>query len=122
MRKTEAYIMNEEAYNRCFPSRLRELLKRKGETQKKLATFINVNQQTVSLWKDGKTAPDINALKKIAEYYNVSADYLIGITKTPIKLDVLLNKNTEELENRLDKIAKLYTEMGPFVLGGEWRR
>ena len=63
-----------------FPERLRELLDRPGETQTKLAKIINVHQQTISLWKDGKTAPDIYSLEKIADYYNVSVDYLLGYT------------------------------------------
>jgi len=71
-------ITNVKKYYDPFPKRLRELLDRPGETQGKLADFINVNRQSIGQWKDGTTSPDINALDKIAEYYNVSADYLLG--------------------------------------------
>jgi transcriptional regulator with XRE-family HTH domain len=69
-----------DPYNDPFPSRLRLLLDRKGETQGKLAESIGVHRQSIGQWKDGTTVPDINALYKIAEYYNVSTDYLLGRT------------------------------------------
>lgn len=63
-----------------FPKRLRELLGRPGETQAKLAAAISVKQQTVSLWKDGITVPDIYALERIADYFCISTDFLLGKT------------------------------------------
>jgi transcriptional regulator with XRE-family HTH domain len=79
--------------NLPFPKRLRELLDSPGQTQAKLASAINVNQQTVSLWKDGKTAPDIYSLERISNYYNVSTDYLLGKTdfKSSYIEDIAIN-------------------------------
>lgn len=65
-------------YDMPFPTRLRELLNRPGETQGKLAEAIGVQRQSIGQWKDGITSPDINALDKIADYYNVSTEYLLG--------------------------------------------
>ena len=72
-----------EAYNSHFPTVLRELIRKKGVTQEKFAQSINVNRQTIGQWKDGITAPDIYALKKISEKYHISADYLLGLTNSP---------------------------------------
>lgn len=53
-----------------------------GTTQKKLADAIDMRPQTVSLYTTGQSFPDVNTLKKIAEFFNASADYLLGISDT----------------------------------------
>lgn len=65
-------------YNSVFPTRFRELLK--GHTQKEIAELCGVKPQSVSLWLNGSTRPDILYLAKIAEFFNVSTDYLLGLS------------------------------------------
>ena len=67
-----------DPYNEPFPKRLRLLLDRKGETQGKLAEAVGVHRQSIGQWKEGSTVPDINSLNKMADYYKVSTDYLLG--------------------------------------------
>lgn len=74
-RKTEQRYITEQA---DFPTNLRELMKEHNVTQKVLAEVIEMRPQTVSLYIGGQSVPDINTLYKIAEYFNVSADWLIG--------------------------------------------
>ena len=63
-------------YDSQFPTRLRKLLEK--TTQGELAEACNVARQSVAQWKDGKTKPDIYYLGKIADFFNVSTDYLLG--------------------------------------------
>lgn len=63
-----------------FPTRLRELMEENMVTQKTLADAIKMRPQTVSLYTTGQSFPDVNTLKKISEFFNVSADYLVGIS------------------------------------------
>lgn len=63
-------------YDSQFPTRLRKLLEK--NTQGELAEACNVARQSVAQWKDGKTKPDIYYLGKIADFFNVSTDYLLG--------------------------------------------
>lgn len=63
--------------------RLRELRKRKGISQLRLATELNTTQNTVSRYETGEREPGIYELIKIADYFNVSVDYLIGRTENP---------------------------------------
>lgn len=63
-----------------FPTRLRKLMEDQSITQKKLADAIEMRPQTVSLYTTGQSAPDVNTLRKMAEFFHVSADYLIGLT------------------------------------------
>lgn len=66
-----------------FPSRLREIMKDTGTKQKDLAQALGVKPQTVSLYTQGQSFPDVNNLAKIAHFFGVSADYLIGLSNTP---------------------------------------
>ena len=45
--------------------------------QEQLAEQLHVTRQAVSNWETGKTQPDIETLTKIAEYFDVSVEYLI---------------------------------------------
>lgn len=61
-----------------FGQRLKELRKIKGIYQSTLAAELAVSQQTVSQYESGDREPDIDKLKEIADYFNVSVDFLIG--------------------------------------------
>lgn len=63
--------------------RLKELRKRKGLSQLRLATELNTTQNTISRYETGEREPGIDELIKIADYFNVSVDYLIGRTQNP---------------------------------------
>ena len=58
--------------------RLRELRKKKGISQLRLATDLNTTQNTISRYETGEREPGINELIKIADYFDVSIDYLVG--------------------------------------------
>lgn len=63
--------------------RLKELRKSKGISQLKLALDLNTNQNTISRYETGEREPGINELIKIADYFNVSVDYLLERTNNP---------------------------------------
>ena len=63
--------------------RLKEIRKNKGISQLKLAIELNTNQNTISRYETGEREPGINELIKIADYFNVSIDYLLGRTDNP---------------------------------------
>ncbi len=63
--------------------RLKELRKKKGISQLRLATDLNTTQNTISRYETGEREPGIDELIKIADYFNVSIDYLIGRTDNP---------------------------------------
>ena len=69
-----------EGYNENFPQRLRELIKEKGETQQGLADYIGRTRQLISYYSDGSSSPDWKTLARIAEYFGVTSDYLIGLS------------------------------------------
>lgn len=64
--------------------RLKELRKAKGISQLKLAMDLSMNQNTISRYETGSHQADYETLIKIADYFNVSIDYLLGRTDNPI--------------------------------------
>lgn len=65
-----------------FPSRLRKLMEDTKTTQRELALAIGVRPQTVSLYVQGQSFPDVNRLPEIAAFFNVSSDYLLHMTES----------------------------------------
>ena len=63
--------------------RLKEIRKSKGISQLKLAMDLNTNQNTISRYETGEREPGIAELIRIADYFNVSVDYLLERTENP---------------------------------------
>ena len=63
--------------------RLREIRKSKSISQLKLAIDLNTNQNTISRYKTGEHESRIVKLIKIADYFNISLDYLLDRTENP---------------------------------------
>ena len=70
-------------YNQPFPQRLRTLMTEKKVTQDTLAAVLKKKRQTVSQYMNGISEPGYDSLCKIADYFDVSADYLLGRTQDP---------------------------------------
>lgn len=64
-----------------FGERLKLLRKEKGMGQNALAEAIKVSNASISYWETGKQEPCAEAIFKLALFFNVSADYLLGITE-----------------------------------------
>ena len=65
--------------NLLIGENLKELRKKKNNTQEDLAEFLTVSITSVSKWERGECYPDIEFLPKIASYYDVSVDDLLGV-------------------------------------------
>lgn len=63
--------------------RLRELRKSKGISQLKLAMDLSMSQNSISRYETGSHEADYATLIKIADYFNVSIDYLLERTDNP---------------------------------------
>ena len=84
----------------CFPKRLKELRLAHGETQKDLANAIEVGRTTVSEYESGKIVPKQEGLLRIANHFNVSVDYLTGVSNDP----ATRKQNASDLDGLLNTI------------------
>lgn len=55
-----------------------KLLKKNNVTPYQISKATGIAQTTLSAWKNGRSTPKIDKLQKIAEYFGVSVDYLMG--------------------------------------------
>ena len=58
--------------------KIENLMQENNLTANKLAIACKLQNNTFTYWKNGKTKPTIDALIRIADYFNVSIDYLVG--------------------------------------------
>lgn len=66
-----------------FGAHLKELRKLKGVTQKQLALDIGASERGIQQYELGERKPTYDMLIALADYFNVSLDYLVGRTDNP---------------------------------------
>ena len=66
---------------------LKRLREDHGLSQQKFAEIFNLSQQSVYKYENNLSEPSLDTLKKIADYYETSMDYLTDYTDTPIPPD-----------------------------------
>ena len=69
-----------------FHQRLRDIREDNDKTQAQIAEIIGTIQQQYSLWERGIRQMPIENYKILAEFYNISIDYLAGLIDTPHRL------------------------------------
>ena len=80
-------------------SKLAELRNSLSLTQDEVATSLGISNKTLSKWENGMSEPNLTMLSKLAEYYSVSTDYILGINSAKdIKSTDLLKQELSELD------------------------
>lgn len=70
-------------HNELFGLRLRKIRTHSRETQKELAERLGVKPNQIGEMENGRGATTLAKLAQICEHYNISADYLLGLTDEP---------------------------------------
>ena len=83
-------------------NRIKDLREDRDMRQSDLAAATGIDQRTISNYETGKTSPDAYALIKLADFFDVSIDYLVGRAVTSNSLEEkrirTINKLIKELE------------------------
>lgn len=87
-----------------FQKRIVEL--RGEQTQKYVADKIGITEVSLSRYENGQRIPNIDILRKMAEYYKVSADYLIGMDSDVGNYEKL-KIECEYLQRKLNRIKQI---------------
>lgn len=85
-----------------FVKVLIELMEEKDMTQVQLANLIGTTNVTISRYISGERNPRIEIVTKIAEVFNVSTDYLLGITDNRYFSNYKGDKELIRIKNKLD--------------------
>lgn len=83
-----------------FSLKLKELRENSGLSQKAFSQKIGVSQSTVGMWESNKREPNFETTEKIADYFKVSTDYLLGRETEPTsgELDIISFDNVYPVE------------------------
>lgn len=65
--------------NNCLGKSIKDLRTELKLSQRELGHKLGVCNQTISFWESGQREPDLDALIKIAKFFEVSTDYLLGL-------------------------------------------
>lgn len=76
-------------------NRLKQLRIEYGILQKDLAEQLQLSQQTISLYESSKRQPDYDTLRTIAEFFNVSTDYILGVTSIKETVNSIVDPSDE---------------------------
>ncbi len=101
-----------------FSENLKYLRKSVQYTQKKLADYLGLSANTVCEWEKGRSEPSIATIKKMAELFNVSADYLLGLEDdfgartAPAPAVMGDTNNAQERE-----LLELFRTLSPYLQG-----
>lgn len=89
---------------------LKKLREAKNITQLKLSMDLNVSQELISRYEVGSSFPQPNMIIKIAQYFNCSTDYLLGLTDITTPIKYLAQNNNVKNADILNKYNSLSSE------------
>lgn len=88
-------------------NRLKELRKVHGLRQIDFAKILGISQSTLSTWESGRYEPDAESLVRIAAYFNVTTDYLLGRDES-IKKEPATNNGDGLDDGKLKLLVDLF--------------
>jgi transcriptional regulator with XRE-family HTH domain len=96
-------------YAEKFSEKLKIARKNTGFNQDEVAKEIHIHQGTLSSYEKGRTQPDIETLGRLADFYQVSTDWLIGTTSTskPIQMQTAYITQTKCAKNKNEIILEI---------------
>ncbi len=86
--------------------RLRDLREDRDLRQIDVAKATRIDQKTLSNYETGKTAPDMYSLIKLADFFNVSIDYLVGRRDANIENEKELSSELKKINAALSNVIK----------------
>lgn len=87
-------------------NRLKELREDRDLRQVDVALQTGIDQRTLSNYETGKTNPDSFSIIKLAKFYGVSCDYLLGVNDFNILGASDISNEIEKIKKRLNELQK----------------
>lgn len=103
-----------------YSDRLRELRTKRNLSQQQLADILKINRSTYARYELGETQPDLDLLAKIADFYEVTTDYIIrGKKKDSNTLPELTSKDERDIAKKLETILDSMSSDTALAFDGE---
>lgn len=87
-----------------FSHRLKELREKNGISQADLARVLSISQGAVGNWESGKREPNFEMSKRLADYFGVSVDFLLGREKPGV--DIGFDDFTYAMQNEAKELTE----------------
>ena len=96
-------------------NRIKDLRKEIGLTQEELGEQVGMPNNTLSQYETGKREPKLETWQKLADFFNVPVDYLLGISKdrSTLTIDDLNAEEQEAYERITDMLSQEYPQTRP---------
>ena len=88
-------------------NRIRDLREDRDLRQSDLAQAVGIDQRTISNYETGKSNPDSDALIRLADFFNVSIDYLVGRIRQDFYSSQDKKKFIENIQRYLEELKKM---------------
>lgn len=93
-------------------SRIKQLREKRGLIQEILAAELGITQQMFSKYEKDVTLIKVDILKKIAAYFNVTTDYLLGVSD--VKRDLQRQMKMNETLDEFYDLVEVYKELDSY--------
>lgn len=87
-------------------NRIKELREDRDLLQTEVAKKVGIDQRTLSNYETGKTNPDSYAIIKLAEFFGVTCDYLLGVAERNLTDNSDILKEINDIKKRLNDIQR----------------
>ena len=97
-----------------FAQRLKSLRQETGYLQKEIAAKLSISRSTLGSWESGNRIPELGTAQRLADFFNVSVDYLLGRTDSRTE-----RLPPETIETKKPKDLIRYLEQSEVMFDGE---
>lgn len=102
-----------------FKDRLKDLRTVHKLTQSELSRRLNINRTSISKYENGVQIPEIDVLKSLAAFFNVSVDYLLGNSNSSVTTPTSLSKKEKaDIAKDLDEIKQQLLDSDELMFDG----
>ena len=96
-----------------FRLRLKELREKAGYSQYAFADVFHVSQSAIASWEAGTREPKFATMMRLADFFNVSVDYLLGRTDDTNPNQQTSNSDDKELDQKFLKLLSDIESLSP---------
>lgn len=86
-------------------------------TREQLCKIIGVSKRTIVAYEQGTRDPSVKTLRALVEYFNVSADYILGYTNKPLRLDTICKEEKSYifLPKTIQESKRKYNSVNDYI-------
>ena len=96
---------------KSMKNRIKDLREDRDMRQSDLARETGIDQRTISNYETGKTSPDAEALIRLADFFDVSIDYLVGRSYVDFSSKEKKSAAIDQIIDELEELKKYWTRL-----------